>query len=343
MSNYCILGDVHLKIDNVNFFELFFDRFPTILKKFDIKRVIFLGDIYENRGIIRAAHQRSLIRALSKIVKAGCNVDILVGNHDLDNLAGTFNNSLDVIPLVFGSKVRVHSENLIENGEMYIPYVTNLEQTKRFIEAQHDVKVAFCHLSVSEFYLNKGLVDYKGLPPNIFDQVQDYTFVGHLHIPQMKGKIIFPGGLSVHSFSEAGMVPKIYVYDDEMKKVSTLPVSKIVPEMPLYFELEIGDGEQVDVRLNDSVPFENNCVKFILKGKTMTECNRLRRDILHYLEGMKCSPYFKNVTEKEVKERLPENLTLVDMFLKYIDQEKYKNKRDDLMALGKSYLEKLSA
>ena len=84
-----ILGDTHFGSRNDHqafhdYFEKFYsDIFFPYLKENDIKKVIQLGDLFDRRKYINFyTLKRSREYLFDRLVEAGIQMDVFVGNHD---------------------------------------------------------------------------------------------------------------------------------------------------------------------------------------------------------------------------------------------------------------------
>ena len=101
-----VIGDVHLKQNNLDVAEQLFKLIDESLLKHYPDKLVFLGDIYDTKAIIRSEAQNFLIEKLlaiqSKYPKMP--IIIIVGNHDLEHLA-TNENALRPLDLIQNVKV----------------------------------------------------------------------------------------------------------------------------------------------------------------------------------------------------------------------------------------------
>lgn len=331
-----IIGDVHLRDDIKQYFEILCDRLAERVKAECIDRVVFLGDIYNQRALIRTDHQRLLIRCFAKLIKNGATIHVVVGNHDYDSLGDGRLHSLEVIGLLFGDRVKIFHRNTRFEDRLYVPYSSDLESIKKFLDENAGADDAFCHVSVSGFYLTPVYKETNGVAPDWF-KVKRHVFVGHLHMKQISGNIIYPGAVFVNSFAEADITPIVLQYENGA--ITELSVPDFVPELPLYYIKTLKDDNFDLSQWN----IDGNCYRFNICRSTTEECKMVKQRIMQETSSLKCRLQFHYITEKMTKERIQEDISIQDMFISYLDHPEYKDKKELLQKIGLEYIERLYA
>jgi hypothetical protein len=322
-----VIGDIHLKSSNKDLIDKFFTKFVPYCIDNDIKRAIFLGDLYNQRSLIRTDLQTLLASHFAALVKSGVDLELVVGNHDLDSLDSK-ENSLEVFGWLFPKHVRVHSSPTIEEKEIFLPYVHNLASVHVSLGSLNRHTV-FCHLPITGFLLAPRMPELSGVPVSWLLNAEK-VYAGHFHLRQVKDNIFYIGSLLVNTFAESGMNP-CFAVDGNLVEVRSL-----VPEVPLYFTTEV-DGS-FDIK---SVDWDNNYHKFIIHMPTLQECTEFKDKLMEEARSHKPhSIQFQYVIDKLESGRISENLTPKEMFLQYIDNHLcIKVKKEDAECVKKKGLE----
>lgn len=335
-----IVGDIHTKTGNVDLVKSFFTNISRFVKDNDIHNVKILGDVYNQRAVVRTDLQRALIRGFASLVKHA-KVDIIVGNHDYDSLDTKDTNSLEIFPWLFGDKISVYNKITLVGNELFVPYIDEYDKLFNELNNNRDKIIdVYCHVPINGFLLTPFHKETRGVPPNWFSGIPGKVFAGHFHGQQTSENIIYPGSLFVNSFAEAGMVPVVMIYDDETKEVDTVSVDNFVDNLPLYFVFNIYSADDINRSLS-SVPLKSVAnIKFIVHSDSMESCKILQDEITTKIEGKSYISQFQYKTKEVKVERISENLTTSEMFRKYVaehdgSEESMKNK---IIERGMKYL-----
>ena len=317
-----IVGDIHIKENNIGLVDLAFSGILNYVEVNKIKNVKFLGDIYNQRALIRTSHQRLLVKTVARLVKLGCCVDIVVGNHDFDSLDSRDTHSLDVLDWLFSDSVNIYADNTFKDGVMYLPYSTDFDGIKAFIDKHHkDTKCVYCHLPISGFHLTPFHKEKNGIPPTWFKGLPR-VFAGHFHMKQTMNVIVYPGSLLINTYAEAGMRSILIDYDMDTNKIIEIDLKTIVPSIPLYHVVMV-DGMTKNVSYG-LIDLDNDYVKFVIVADIIEDCRKKHDELLIELKDKTGKFQFQYKTSKMEEERIPEHISVEAMFLQYV-KEKYKD------------------
>lgn len=329
-----IVGDVHLKPSNKELVDQFFGALTKRCRDDKIERVIFLGDLYNQRALIRSDLQKLLIRRILAMHNCGVKrIDIVVGNHDLESLE-SHENSLEVLGWMFPGLVNVHTQPAKDGTEAFIPYTRDNAKVGDFLESL-DGHTVYCHLPITGFLLAPKMKESNGIPECWFQKAKK-VWAGHFHLRQDQGIISYPGSVLVNSFSESGMRPCIVV-DGEYEDVK-----KMVPAIPLYFTTKVEGSNPVDVE------WDNNCHKFVIHAPTFSDCVEIKTKMMEEAKKYKpVSVQFQYVIDKLEPSKISENLSPQEMFIQYMDNHTpcgiNKKMLEDVKKRGLEYMEKFRA
>lgn len=231
-----------------------------------INRVVVVGDVYDNPG------PTSKIRALfndhvQKLLNAGIEVRILVGNHDtcmehhaLSPIKG-WNNKLMVIENknieADGTNVFAyipHSKDIESKKETFKEVIDKLKETSKKLKGKR--LVIFGHFSVSGSMNNDVCTHYNAKDPSTSDLEDigcEAFFLGHFHKHQKlseKQSIYYVGSLERQTFSERDQPKGYCIYDTETKEVEYIqtPARKMVEIVTYNYEELMGQIESLDLK-----------------------------------------------------------------------------------------------
>lgn len=335
-----VVGDVHLKSNNIELVRKFFLSLSNFIRDNEIKDVRFLGDLYNQRAVIRTDLQRVLIKGMASLVKYA-KVHIIVGNHDYDSLDSKDTHSLEVLPWLFGDKVSVYNKIKFVDGDLFVPYVDEYNQIyQELIDHKGEIRDVYCHVPINGFMLTPFHKETNGVPPDWFKGINGRVYAGHFHGQQSSENIIYPGSLFVNSFAEAGMMPAILVCSD---KVDTVTIDKFVDGVPLYYVFNVKNMDEIGRDIKNIPDGVIANIKFIIHADTVEQCNELQKETSEKVKDKPFDVQFQYKT-KEVKiERMSENLTTEEMFKKYIMEHDKSEEpmKESLINRGLKYLKEV--
>lgn len=343
MRILCV-GDVHLKETNKELVIQLLDKIAEWVVSKQIEKVIFLGDVYNQRSVVRTGQQRVLVQGMAKILRGGCSVDIVVGNHDYDSLETTDTHSLDVLIWLFKqNSLRVYNQFTQVDDFVFIPYTKNIGGLCELLK-NCSAKFAFCHIPVSGFWLTPFHKETKGALPDWFRSF-NRVYVGHFHVKQTEGKFVYPGSTFVNSFAEAGMRPSLVIADTETGHEECLDLKNEIPELGLYIVEKIDGVSKFDMTV-DVDKYVGNSVRFIITGDTLDDCKLVKEKIASQLRDTVLVQY-QYKTLKMTQERMPESMSIEDMFLRYVDSKLFANAdprlKQGMKDVGLKYIESVYA
>jgi hypothetical protein len=189
--------------------------------------VIFLGDFWHERGLLRVEPLNAVLKAVSK-----WNVPFIAlpGNHDQTSLDGVMHS---LTPLAFACpSTRVITHPAVFLGALWFPYRRQYNALKirmnQMLNAtgEEPVRAIFCHVDVIGADMGGGVLAMRGLTADDFPpHLPVYT--GHYHKPHtVPGKIprVHPvqyvGSPYQTSMAEAGEEKQLLVLDTDTWLVS---------------------------------------------------------------------------------------------------------------------------
>jgi len=223
--SYLLVGDPHLELNNLKTAEKLFCGIHDIISSEGnlIHSVVFMGDIYVTKGILRTEVQNFLLESIQKLLsKFNINVYLIVGNHDM--VGKSTEHALQFLKneFVAGFNSRFHIvDSLLPIGRLgrrpvfAMPYV---HDPNEFVEFANRIKdydydtgaILLCHQSFRGFSYNNGLeIGGEGVDQNLIDPCVEVIYSGHIHMAQSKGRVNYVGVPFTHSQNEANYIPMI--------------------------------------------------------------------------------------------------------------------------------------
>lgn len=239
--------------------------------EYDVKNVIFTGDIFENYNVDNVLIQL-FFSHLKSYEAFNINVYIVLGNHDIKRIGNDYHSILNLINIVELPFCKVYSEittTKIEDGFItFVPFrdrkalnaesnlialekLSNLLSFGRSPDLEEKLPNHICvgHLTLDgSLYVGDEIDDLHNelhCPIDMFSSRYDATFMGHIHRPQVMNEKPFVGhvgSLDISDFGETNQDKIIYLYDSDRRE----PIIKLdVPTRPLR-KLEVIIPESVD-------------------------------------------------------------------------------------------------
>ena len=267
-----ILNDTHCGIRNSS--DIFLDNaekfytdvfFPYILDN-NIKHIIHLGDIYDNRKFInfRALHRHRKM-FLNKLREYKLTMDIIPGNHDtyykntndLNSLKELLGHFTDVINIIMEPTVMDY------DGLQFamLPWIAadNEQKSLDFIKNTKATHLGG-HLELQGFELMKGTENIHGMSPDIFDRF-DAVYSGHFHTKSSKRNIHYLGSQMEFFWNDA--------HDNKYFHTLDTNTSELTPVHNPYtlFERIYYDDTKQDYMEYDLSKIDYKFVKLIVVNK----------------------------------------------------------------------------
>jgi len=199
-----ILNDTHAGVRQsseifMDYQEKFYrDVFFPYLEEHGIKKIVHLGDYYENRTSINFKalnHNRRIF--LDELRVRGIHMDIIPGNHDCYYKNTNNLNALKELLGHYMNEVNIIEEPTVMNYDglnfALIPWINNEneEKVKYFINTcKADILGA--HLELSGFEMQAGIPCHDGMDAGLFRRF-DMVLSGHFHTKSTIGNIHYLG------------------------------------------------------------------------------------------------------------------------------------------------------
>lgn len=317
-----VIGDTHFDKNNLNDYRPFFSFLKQKIRDTKTRQLIFLGDIYNTKAIIRSEAQNFFISVLNELTTEfkGLQIVILVGNHDFENLDCT-DSALGPLKLI--QNVAVIDKPSRINNSLFVPYVHDktkfLEICKSEIEADPNLDHVYCHQGIHGFDYGNGIVDTEGVLAEELPSKVKFV-VGHYHKFQERGNVCYLGTPKSHSYGEANQ-------DKFIAEVSAGGMELISTDfiMPKHYKIKyIKEIDKFDINLEKIN--ENDFVEVLVICKK-EDIKDLDRDfILAKFPKQPGSFRLKfSFIDNTEEIRISENIPVESMLKEYLDSKNIKH------------------
>ncbi len=336
-----IITDQHLdgRKGNINFwnyFKKFYDDvfFPTLEKK-KIKKVIDLGDTFDQRkGIDFNVWNRIRTHYFQRLEDMGIEVHMIVGNHTAyyknTNEVNSPNLLLREFPniQIYSSPTEVTIDGL---KIVLIPWINaeNKKETLDLMESS-DAKVAMGHLELDGFEMVPGMLGH-GMSPKVFSKFEK-VFSGHYHHKSRKGNVTYLGNPYEMFWNDYNDPRGFHLFDTK-----TLRLNWVKNPYKIFKKLYYNDVDNsMDVEYND---YKETYIKVIVEEKRDYEKFETMIDRL-YEAGAHDIKVVETLIDNNAKEADVEVKDTLSLLNEYIDEVEMTVDKDDLKKLMRSlYIE----
>lgn len=215
------LTDTHFGVrgDNSAFHEnmrLFYEKvfFPYI-DEHQIKKVIHLGDVYDNRKKIdmnTAAQAAQYF--FYPLQDRSVEMDIIAGNHDLYFRQSSSVTALRELLDRF-KNITFFTEPTKDGPFMYIPWINDENRDISVKAIEGAVKpILLGHFDIVGYRMYRSQISTHGFDPSIFKDFK-HVYSGHYHHRHTIGNITYLGSPNQHTWADAGDSRGFHIFDTE--------------------------------------------------------------------------------------------------------------------------------
>ncbi len=265
-----VIGDIHIKSDNLQQVELLLIKLIKIIKNHNIDTIILLGDIlhYHERVNIQCMNKACLfIKKLESYIEG--NIYIIVGNHDMIDSNQYLSTQHWLVPLKEWNGIEI-CDNVLsieDNSIIFCPYV----QKGKFIEALNNIpdwkeaRIIFAHQEV------RGCV-YGGkisTSDDVWLENYPQLISGHIHLNQKYKNIYYLGSVQQISHSQdEGEKCAVCIIDTNSDSIN---IEEIELDMPRKITLNLIPSD-----LEKFNHTSDNSVRIIISG-SLEECKSIKK------------------------------------------------------------------
>jgi UDP-2,3-diacylglucosamine pyrophosphatase LpxH len=258
-KNSKLFHDYFLKFYN----EVFF---PT-LEQYGITTVVDMGDTFDSRkGIDFAALAWAKSNYYDKLKDMGIQVHTIVGNHTSYYKNTNDINAVDLLLREYDNVI-VYSEpteiNLGDLKALFIPWINQENQDNTFkLIKKTKCNVAFGHLELQGFKVNKQIVMDHGLESKLFEKFTR-VYSGHYHTRSNNETVFYLGNPYEMFWSDVGDSRGFHIFDTK-----TLEHTPINNPYRLFYNIYY---EDTNYQTFDAREYENKIVRVIVRKKSDTK------------------------------------------------------------------------
>jgi len=268
-----ILNDSHIGVRNSS--DIFLDNsekfysdvfFPYLLDN-NIRRIIHLGDVFDNRKFINfRALNRYRKSFLTKLREYGIHMDVIPGNHDTFYKNTNELNSLKELLGHYMGEITIHTEPTVLNLDGFnlamLPWICP-DNEARSMEFINTCKADWLggHLELQGFDVLRGVASQHGLSHKVFSRFEQ-VISGHFHVGSQRDNIHYLGTQMEFTWSDAGDEKGFHVLD-----TATRELEKVVNPHTL-FERIVYDDTNTDYSKYDISHLDYKFVKVVVINKS---------------------------------------------------------------------------
>jgi DNA repair exonuclease SbcCD nuclease subunit len=257
MTKVALITDTHWGVRNASpvFFDYFargLENFFDVLEKEDIKHVIHLGDLFDQRKSINVlAVNRCRNDFLDRLDKMSINTHIIVGNHDV-----FYKNTNDVssVEEFVGKRydsIHIYTEPKVITIDgtkiQLLPWISNVYDPDILnVIAKSPADILMGHLELTGFEMFRGSVSDHGMDRNLFNRY-DVVCSGHFHHKSSVGNINYLGAFAEYTWADHRDPRGFHIFDTDDRSLTF-----IQNEESLFRMISFDD------RKPDIVDFVNN-------------------------------------------------------------------------------------
>lgn len=265
-----LITDLHFAIKRhpelyQKYYSKFYDNvFFPYLQKHDIKDIICLGDVFDNRKNIDF-NSLAWVKDnfFDSCAKNNIRLDIITGNHDIHFKNTNKINSPSLLLREY-PLIRVYDEicDIVCDGLKITlcPWINIENQNDIFSHINKtDSKVLFGHLEINGFESHHGHYYSGGLDSELFSKFKK-VFSGHFHSKSTKGNITYLGNPYQLYWGDYGDERGFHIFDTE-----TLSLDFVKNPYTLFHKITYEDS--LDIENIDYSEFEDCFVKVYVDSK----------------------------------------------------------------------------
>jgi len=326
-----IINDTHCGIRNssdvfADNADVFYNQvFFPYLKEHGIKRIIHLGDVFDNRKFINFKSLNRYRKSfLSNLRKYGIHMDVIPGNHDTFYKNTNELNSLKELLGHYMGEVTIHMDPTVVDYDgmniALLPWVCsdNLTRSLGFIKTCKADWLAG-HLELNGFDVMKGVQHHGGMDPSLFDRFEQ-VISGHFHTKSEKGNIRYLGTQLEFFWSDAHDPKHFHILD-----TATRELSPILNPYTLFYRIYYDDAN-VDYMDFHWESVDHKFVKIVVINKTdlFTFDRFVDKIQSRPIHQLKIAENFNEFIGENVEDQgieLEETETLLDSYVDGVDTD----------------------
>ena len=323
MTPAIIVGDLHLKMSNLDVAEPFFKTLMEEIDNSSPKSVVFVGDIHDAKSIVYVGTQDFFIEKVKEILAKGVKVYIIVGNHDFATVSYE---SHSLTPLGLLDGVTIVDKSLRVEEFLLVAY-NKPSVIESIIKKNKDAKFLLGHFALMGADYGNGYCEQNGTNKKLVEKTFDNYIFGHIHKPSEH----YIGSPWSHSFGEANQHKQILVIESYKDPIERIKIEGLPRHLTIVYKkglekslakirknsdiVRILDIPKIKIEEVRSATKTWASVQYVMKVETSSqvridETKDHRGIILDYIKAQKEQDRFEGVDKKK----------LVKMALKYLGE-----------------------
>lgn len=278
-TSVLLVGDIHLKGDNLGVAEKLFDELYARGKSGRHSSIVFMGDIFDVKGVIRVEVQNFFYSKINKLLNLNIHVHVLVGNHDMVGMRGDqhafgFLRSLEVSEFL-----HIHetcNEFKDDSGIRMIlmpwyrdsiEFFQSLQSCMQRVPDDGMPTFLFCHQEFKGFHLNgrTHIVGDDGVDQSMVRNSIQRIFSGHIHLLQDHHRVQYVGVPYTHNFGESNEWNGIVNLSHDMNTWATEFIRLQNIPHHISYDVPVRDGK-IDWSMVDFEHNEFDFVRIVVSG-----------------------------------------------------------------------------
>lgn len=273
-----ILGDTHFLVrSGSKSFNTYFEKFYTniffpYLQHNNIKTVIQLGDIFDNR---KQAHMQGLSECkryfFDELEKNEITLYTIVGNHDSFYRDTISVNSQNLLLKEYKNVISIespeHVEIMSDVKALFLPWICkdNYEEIIKTI-GKSSSDICFGHLELRDFAMYKGFISDEGMDWRLFERFE-YVFTGHYHHRSNRNNIYYLGTPYELTWQDDSDPKGFHIFDLETRELDFILNPYKMFNKIFYDDLLNEDYIKDQIENSKLDIYNNSYVKVIVKNK----------------------------------------------------------------------------
>lgn len=242
---YAVLGDIHFKKCKPNemvYREKVLEFISKTLKEKNIKKVIQLGDFFNDRKTIDVNLYHEVIDLMEKYFGFLDTFTVLLGNHDSYYTNTNYVNSPSMMPNFMRLKFEILQSAVSMDNMLLVPWIdeNNADECFELLETSND---AFClgHFEINGFEMVRGIVSTDKLKMETFNKFK-FVLSGHYHLTQQNKNITYVGSLFQNNFGDCDDTKRFFIIDTEKNTVEEIKIP-----VEFYKKVSINTEQDMEV------------------------------------------------------------------------------------------------
>jgi DNA repair exonuclease SbcCD nuclease subunit len=227
MQTY-IIGDIHFGIKTDTFFIDYqiaqFNKIIDHIIESEIKNVIILGDVFDNRRHIDINTFDKISDSLDKL--ESLNVYIIIGNHDAYFKTSNRVNSISTLLKKYNFNIidKIQEIEIDNVSCLFVPWMhkNNHDESLKTI-TNSTADYCFGHFAINDFYLVRGIKESNGIKQSTFKNFK-FVFSGHFHLKDIQKNIINVGSFVQLNWNDYEDKKQIILLDSEKKDFKKIEI-----------------------------------------------------------------------------------------------------------------------